>query len=101
MNNSDFKLNDDDVISTDPLLSLCTGPIFKVKDAPQGMTGKLSLDSRGNPSLYTRWLTKEGVKCEVLQVSGRGWLKGKIRFRLEFIPDEPPQVEKKDPFGDM
>lgn len=33
-------------------------------------------------------------KCEVLQQDGQGWKKGKIRVRLEFIPDEP-EIEEE------
>lgn len=31
----------------------------------------------------------EGCKCEILRTKGGGWQKGKLRFRLEFIPDNP------------
>ncbi|MBD2130713.1 hypothetical protein H6F97_30835 [Microcoleus sp. FACHB-1] len=29
----------------------------------------------------------EGVKCEVLR-PGKNWQKGKVRLRMEFVPDE-------------
>ncbi len=43
------------------------------------------------------WFSEEGCKCEILRTQGGGWQKGKIRFRLEFIPDEiaVPQQELK------
>lgn len=30
-----------------------------------------------------------GSICEVLRVSGGGWQRGRFRFRLEFIPENP------------
>lgn len=29
-----------------------------------------------------------GVECEALKQNDQGWKKGKLRFRIEFIPDE-------------
>ncbi|MFP4694487.1 MAG: KGK domain-containing protein [Halothece sp.] len=35
--------------------------------------------------------------CEVLKADGKGWQKGKIRIRFEFIPYEPnPEEEIKE-----
>jgi len=33
-------------------------------------------------------LLTDGVECEVLKIGGTGWLKGKVKMRLEFYPDE-------------
>ncbi len=33
--------------------------------------------------------TEQGLGCEVLRTSGGGWQKGRFRFCLEFIPDDP------------
>ena len=32
--------------------------------------------------------------CEVLKADGKGWQKGQIRIRFEFIPDEPNTEEE-------
>ncbi|MBW4642933.1 MAG: hypothetical protein KME23_08045 [Goleter apudmare HA4340-LM2] len=34
---------------------------------------------------------KRGVDCKVLLTTGGGWKKGKVRIRLEFIPDQQTQ----------
>jgi KGK domain len=95
-----MELSDDDVISTELSKSLSSGPVFKVKEAHMGMINHLS--SKGSTSAHCcNWFGVDGVRCEVLKTTGGGWQKGKIRFRLEFIPDEPPQVERKDPFENM
>lgn len=33
-------------------------------------------------------LLTDGVECEVLKIGGTEWLKGKVKMRLEFYPDE-------------
>lgn len=37
-----------------------------------------------------------GVECEVLQTSGGGWQKGKVKLsiRIEFVPDEPEVLQQ-------
>lgn len=37
------------------------------------------------------WFT--GIECELLKTTGGGWKKGRLRLRLEFIPDEPELIE--------
>lgn len=32
---------------------------------------------------------QEGVPCDFLSPASGGWRKGKLRFRLEFVPDKP------------
>ncbi|MEH1979199.1 MAG: KGK domain-containing protein, partial [Nostoc sp.] len=62
------------------------------------------------PTPESRWFSEEGCKCEVLLVKGGGWQKGRFRFRLEFIPDNPdvflkdsaPKEEKlQSPLDDL
>jgi hypothetical protein len=49
------------------------------------------------PKPLTSWFSRDGMECEILRVSGGGWQKGKLRFRLEFIPDNPAAFEKPKP----
>ena len=39
-------------------------------------------------------LFDEGMECEVLKLGASNWQKGKIRFTIEFCPDEPEVAEK-------
>jgi hypothetical protein len=41
------------------------------------------------PSPWGAWFTDKGVEIEILRTKGGGWQKGRLRFRLEFIPDDP------------
>jgi hypothetical protein len=37
---------------------------------------------------HQNWF-KQGVRCKVMTPNQSGWIKGKVRFALEFCPDEP------------
>lgn len=41
------------------------------------------------PEPEQQWFNSRGVPVEILRTSGDGWQKGKLRLRLEFIPDNP------------
>lgn len=54
-------------------------------------------------SLLSSWLAghlsgwiSSGIACRVLLAHGGGWQAGKIRFRMEFIPDKP-KVPQQNP----
>ncbi|WP_138500924.1 KGK domain-containing protein [Nostoc sp. PA-18-2419] len=54
-------------------------------------------------SLLKTWLAGHlsgwignGIACKVLLVRGGGWQAGRVRFRLEFMPNEP-KVSRKEP----
>jgi hypothetical protein len=40
--------------------------------------------------IASQWFGK-GIECQVLSTNGGGWQKGRVRLRLEYIPDEPPE----------
>jgi hypothetical protein len=86
----EFQLNDDDVVLTeDAEASFINSKLFKIGWFKKGFE-RFS-------SYMNTWLN-EGVDCEMLQAGGGGWRKGKLRLRLEFIPDEPnePMPEPSD-----
>ncbi|MDR9404547.1 MAG: KGK domain-containing protein [Halothece sp. Uz-M2-17] len=37
-----------------------------------------------------------GIECEALKQNDQGWKKGKLRFRIEFIPDETNLEEETE-----
>jgi hypothetical protein len=41
-------------------------------------------------------LFEDGMECEVLRPGADGWKKGKVRFVLEFCPDEPENNENQE-----
>ncbi|MEH1810899.1 MAG: KGK domain-containing protein [Nostoc sp.] len=76
--------------------SFKAGGIFKVGQLYAAIESYLGND-------LARWFKHKGIECEVLQVKGGGWQKGKIYLRVEFIPDEPSIVnpEQESPLDDL
>lgn len=66
--------NDDVVRPTNGQIHLCCDFIRQFRDT-------LGTQPR-------QWF-EQGAEIEFLRASGGGWQKGKIRLRLEIIPDEP------------
>ena len=78
---SNFPLSNDDVVSMNSKMSLVASPTFKVSQFMHWF--KQIAGGAGEA-----W-TGEGVDCEDLSSAGGGWQTGKVRIRLEFVPDEP------------
>lgn len=82
-----FELNNNDVVSMDVAKSLVSCSTFKAEEAASKMKSKFSMNN-GALMLEAHYFTEQGVKCELLKADGKGWRKGRVRFRLEFIPDD-------------
>lgn len=91
---SEIYLTNDDVVSTDTSNSsnFGLGTTFKLSELMKVVINLL-IGANSSYSPYTSWLKPDGVPCQVLRTDGRGWQSGKVRFRVEFIPDSP-DVEK-------
>ncbi len=76
-----MELNNDDVMSLSGEATFKAGSMLKVVQLYTAAANYL-----GSP--HSNWFQEKGISCEVLKVEGGGWQKGKIRFRVEFIPDE-------------
>lgn len=83
-----MELNQNDVVTMDVAFSFKAGGIFKVGQLYTSIRNYLA-----DP--LCMWFQGRGIECEVLQVEGGGWQKGKIYFRLEFVPDQPKVSEQK------
>ncbi|MBW4549050.1 MAG: hypothetical protein KME25_32295 [Symplocastrum torsivum CPER-KK1] len=83
---SEFYLDPDDVISMKQQESLVgNNATFKIDQLE-----KRFRDMMGGTNPTTQGWMRDGVECEFLSAStGKGWQKGKIRVRFEFVPDEP------------
>lgn len=86
---NEVKFNDNDVVLIDPEYTNGAGKLL--------MFGWLKFSFRQRfGSGFEQWIGT-GVECQVLQANGGGWRKGKFRWRLEFIPDEPEQTNEPTP----
>ncbi|NET03064.1 MAG: hypothetical protein F6K61_21465 [Sphaerospermopsis sp. SIO1G1] len=83
-----IRLNQDDVVSMpeddNPFEASTLKASEVYKEVREDISGSLEE------------LTQSGMKCEVLQTTGRGWRKGKLKFSLEFIPDEPEPAQTQN-----
>ncbi|MEH1824468.1 MAG: KGK domain-containing protein [Nostoc sp.] len=82
--NNEIILHDDDVVSMDKRVSFtgnatstCGELIESLKDLAFG------------ESTSQRNEIASGITCKVLLTKGGGWQKGRLRLRLDFVPDEP------------
>lgn len=55
----------------------------------EGGTNHVKINENPN---FIEWV-KDGIECEVMTTSSNGWIAGKVRFCLEFIPDPEPEPE--------
>lgn len=81
--NDEIFLTDGDVVSMSIDQSFTKTTTAKVSEIKQALLKSWLPDS------HSRWIGN-GASCEVLLTEGGGWRKGRIRFRVEFIPDIPP-----------
>lgn len=91
-----IDLDNDDVVYSES--SDFVGPTFKVSQLKTAVLSWSLGDTRYPATSRQRWFTPNGIKCQVLRVQGGGWQSGKLRFRLEFVPDEPePSIKPVKP----
>lgn len=88
-----FNLNDDDVVSMDAGASLNRTSTSTCEELISRLQGYI----RGNLGdvIASDWCN-DGVICRILQVKGGGWQTGKVRIRIEFIPDQPTDISPLD-----
>lgn len=95
------ECSDDDVVSF-------RGKLFKVSQLRKMMGHAMTEQNQLNHTLSnalkqkglelgltdTKEFLNQGVKGELLKITGQGWQKGKIKMKisLEFIPDVPEEV---------
>jgi hypothetical protein len=79
--NKSEQLNEDEVISNS-VRFLNLSNTFNIKELVEVFTSRLQEKSVSK-------LFNNGLEIEVLRLGAKGWRKGIVRFRLEFIPNEP------------
>lgn len=83
----DLGLSADDVVDVEAGLGY-DSKIVTFISFMRTVNNWISLQNEQWPKPRNTWFT-EGIKCKVLRAKGGGWQKGRFRFRLEFIPDNP------------
>lgn len=107
-----FELNNDDVVTvgnlTNSMRTFGAGSTFKIGDL-LSLVKSWAIGTGGTANPWHQWFIEDGLKCQILQAKGGGWQKGRIRFRLEFIPDNPeafidkptPEDKPNSPLDDL
>jgi len=85
MSTFDFSgFDDEDVVNFSARPDWISGPLIKVKDLKEAVKQQVSFHDRKATIL------QEGFSCEILSANaGGGWQTGKLRIRVEFVPDVP------------
>ncbi|MEH1852673.1 MAG: KGK domain-containing protein [Nostoc sp.] len=92
-----FSLDDEDLVSNYASKAFETHDILKLGSLIEAIRSWSMMNNRY--SHEREWFSEQGCKCQVLLVKGKGggWQKGRFRFRLEFIPDDPEAFLKNAP----
>ncbi|MHC5825499.1 MAG: KGK domain-containing protein [Nostoc sp.] len=89
-------LSDEDFVCVSGGFGFSTPEMLKLN----ALIGSILSWARGGskyPAFEQKWFTEEGLACKVLRANGGGWTKGRFRFRLEFVPDQPEVTQQKNP----
>ena len=76
-----MDLDKDDVVTSPGSFTFKGGNTLKISELYEAINNYVGQDS-------FLWFCEPGVPCRVLRVEGGGWKTGRMRFRLEFIPDD-------------
>ncbi len=85
---SQLNLNDDDVVDMMSAFNFARTYLSTFAQLKQGLRELVQ-------PVSTKWLDN-GVECKILRTTGGGWQKGKLRLRIEFVPDEPEAPQSSD-----
>ncbi len=74
-----MDLQDSDVVHMDSNENIGNGSTSRISEIRKEIEHRFSYKQQ--------WVSEDGAECELLQECGK-WQKGRIRLRLEFVPDK-------------
>lgn len=84
---NDFQpLDDDEVLYVTLGRVLMANPTFKVGEFLDALAQAISDRENDWADENEGWFS-DGLECEALRFNGQGWQRGKVRIRLEFMPE--------------
>lgn len=89
--NNEIILYDDDVVSMDKAASFTRNATSTCGELLESLKDLAFVNSS-----VQRDEIENGVFCKVMLTKGGGWQKGRLRLRLDFLPDEP-EVPQQSP----
>jgi hypothetical protein len=101
MDNDFGLLNNDEVLYVRSGSVLVPNATFKAGELLDALAQLVSEREDEWSDEQEGWFNERGLSCEVLRFGNQGWQKGRVRIRLEFIPDGPKllreaPLEKRD-----
>lgn len=93
---NDFQpLGDDEVLYVSLGRVLMANPTFKVGEFLDALAQAISDREDDWTDDHEGWFS-DGLDCEALRFNSQGWQRGRVRIRLEFMPDGPrPQLPER------
>lgn len=89
-------LSDDEVIYVNNGRVLMPNPTFKVIEFLDALAQVVSERESDWTDESEGWFS-QGLDCEVLRFGNQGWQRGRVRLRLEFVPDKPKLLREERP----
>lgn len=94
---TNIEPDEDDVLWIEPGINPVKNHTITIAQLIQAIKTQFQPTLSSSPASTADAWFKEGIECEFLDASaGGGWKKGKIRLRLEFLPDEPDPRDSSD-----
>ncbi|MEX0269452.1 KGK domain-containing protein [Leptolyngbyaceae cyanobacterium UHCC 1019] len=81
-------LDNDEVLFVSLGRVLMANPTFKVGEFIDALAQAISDREEDWVEENEGWFN-DGLDCQALRFSGQGWQRGRVRIRLEFLPDSP------------
>ncbi|HEY9652014.1 MAG TPA: KGK domain-containing protein [Coleofasciculaceae cyanobacterium] len=94
MDNRFEPLATGEVLSVDESVQILIGHCtFRAGEFSEALKTQIEYGISGWTSDKDAWFSEEGIPCEVLRFSSKGWQKGKVRIRLEFCPQDTEEED--------
>lgn len=97
MDNEFGLLNNDEVLFVRSGRILMPNATFKASEFLDALAQLVSEREDEWTDDQEGWFNEQGLACEVLRFGNQGWQRGKVRIRLEFVPEGPKLLKEAAP----
>jgi KGK domain len=90
-------LNNDEVLYVRSGSVLMSNGTFKAREFLDALAQLVSEREDEWSDDQEGWFNERGLNCEALRFGNQGWQRGRVRIRMEFIPDDSPKLLREAP----
>jgi hypothetical protein len=90
-------LNNDEVLYVRSGSVLMSNGTFKAREFLDALAQLVSEREEEWSDEQEGWFNERGLNCEALRFGNQGWQRGRVRIRMEFIPDDSPKLLREAP----